>query len=453
MPQPQLTKIENPVSAERPDLAYAWYVVFALTAIYMLSFVDRQILGLLVAPMKRDLGLSDTKVGVLQGLAFGVFYTLVGLPLGRLADVRNRRNLIAAGVVAWSFFTSACSVARSFFTLFLSRMGVGFGEATLSPAAYSLISDYFPKDQIGTAISVYYMGVFFGSSLSLLVTGSVLDALRNTPFLTLPLLGTIAAWRVVFLIVGLPGALFALLAFTVREPARRGLLRTAQNHAATLSFAESWREITKRGKSVAGISIGAVFQAAPTYAITFWVPSFFQRTHHWTAGQSGRALAAILLTFGCAGMYVGGKWSDRWQRSGAYEGPLRVGVICAIGTLLLMTPATLLSDASWTLVLMGPGMFFLALPMGVTAAALQHIFPNQVRGLVSSFFLFVLNLGGLSIGPLMPGLLNDRLFHNEQMVGASIAITVGVSAVLMLLAFWLGMGPYKRDYRLMEAGA
>lgn len=445
MPQPQPVKVET-----RPGIAYAWYVVFALTAIYMLSFVDRQILGLLVAPMKRDLGLSDTKVGLLQGLAFGVFYTLVGLPLGRLADTHNRRNLIAAGVVAWSFFTSSCSVARSFFTLFLARMGVGVGEATLSPAAYSLISDYFPKDQLGTAISVYYMGVFFGSSLSLLVTGSVLDALSHTPFITIPLLGTIAAWRVVFLVVGLPGVLFALLIYTVREPLRRDLLRTAQNQAVTLSLGQAWAEIGKRAKTVTGLSIGAVFQAAPTYAITFWIPTFFQRTHHWTPGQSGRALAAILLTFGCVGMYVGGRWSDRWQRRGAPEGPSRVGVICGIGALLLMAPATLLPDARWTLFLMAPGMFFLALPMGTTAAALQHIFPNQVRGLVSSLFLFVLNLGGLSIGPLMPGLLNDRLFHNEKMVGPSIAITVGVSAVLMIAGFWYSIRPYRRDYRIME---
>lgn len=442
--------METPASPARPSLGYAWYVVFALTAIYMLSFVDRQILGLLVAPMKRDLGLSDTGVGMLTGLAFGVFYTLLGLPLGRLADTRNRRNLIAAGVVAWSFFTSACSVARSFLTLFLARMGVGVGEATLSPSAYSLISDYFPKDRLGTAISVYYMGIFFGSSLSLLVTGAMLDALAHTPFIDVPLLGTIAAWRVVFLVVGLPGVLFALLVYTVREPIRRDLLRTAENKAVALSFGESWVEIRKRGKSVAGLSIGAVFQSAPTYAITLWIPTFLQRTHHWTPGQSGRALAAILLLFGCTGMYVGGKWSDRWQRRGLPEGPLRVGVICAIGTALLMTPATLLPDAKWTLALMAPGMFFLALPMGTSPAALQHIFPNQVRGLVSSLFLFVLNLGGLSIGPLLPGVLNDHFFHDEKMIGPSIAITIGVSAVLMLVAFWYAIGPYRRDYRLME---
>src|SRR5580658_3467026 len=185
------TKTENPVIATQPEnLTYAWWVVFALTAIYMLSYTDRQILSLLVAPMKRDLGISDTRVGLLQGLAFGLFYTFMGLPLGRIADTRNRRNLIAAGVVLWSLFTSACSLARSFWTLFLARMGVGVGEASLSPAAYSLIADYFPREQLGVAISVFYMGIYLGTSLSLLVTGFIVDAVAHTPFVTLPLLGT-----------------------------------------------------------------------------------------------------------------------------------------------------------------------------------------------------------------------------------------------------------------------
>src|SRR5215472_4951670 len=217
------------------ELRGAWYVVFALTAIYMLSYVDRVILSLLVAPMKRDLGISDTRVGLLQGLAFGLFYTLMGLPLGRIADTWNRRNLIAGGVVLWSFFTSLCSVARSFWSLFLTRMGVGVGEAALSPAAYSLISDYFPKERLGVAISVFYMGVFLGTSLSLLVTGSVMDALAHTPVVTVPLLGAMASWRITFLIAGLPGVLFAFLVYTIREPKRRDMLRTETGQASRLS--------------------------------------------------------------------------------------------------------------------------------------------------------------------------------------------------------------------------
>lgn len=438
--------------ASQASLRYAWYVVFALTAIYMLSYMDRQILSLLVGPMKRDLGISDTRVGLLQGLAFGLFYTFMGLPLGRLADTRSRRKLIAVGIVLWSFFTSLCSVARSFWSLFLARMGVGVGEATLSPAAYSLISDYFPRDQLGVAISVYYMGVFFGSGLSLLLTGMIIDAVAHTPLITVPLLGTMASWRITFLLVGLPGVLFALLVYTIREPLRREVLRARDGQVSQLGFAETLGEMGKRWQSLIGVSIGAIFQAVPTYAFISWTPTYFQRAHHWTAGQSGRGLAALLLTFGCLGMYAGGRLSDAWQKRGISEGPLKVGVVCGIGTVLLMPLAYLLPQAGWTLALMGPGLFFLALPMGTSAAALQRIFPNQVRGQVSALFLFLLNLGGLTLGPLMPGLLNDRLFHSEQMLGPSLALTIGAAAVLMLAAFRLTYRSYRAHDTLMIHG-
>ncbi len=433
-------------------LGYAWYVVGALTAIYMLSYMDRQILSLLVAPMKRDLGISDTRVGLLQGLAFGVFYTLMGLPLGRMADTRSRRKLIAVGIVLWSFFTSACSVARSFWMLFLARMGVGVGEASLSPSAYSLISDYFPRERLGLAISVFYMGIFFGSSLSLLVTGAVVDALSHTPVVTVPLLGAMASWRVTFLLVGLPGVLFALLVYTIREPLRKDLLRTKAGEASQLGMREAAREIGKRWQSLLGISIGAIFQSVPTYALLSWTPTYFQRVHGWTAGQSGRGLAALLLTFGCAGMYCGGRLSDYWQKRGIAEGPLRVGVMCGVGALLLLPAAYLAPQIEWTFALLAPGIFFLSLPMGTSAASLQRIFPNQVRGQVSALFLFLLNLGGLSLGPVMPGLLNDRVFHDGKMVGASLAITIGSAAVLMVLAFRSTYGAYRNDLRNTLAG-
>ena len=438
-------------SEKRPDPRYAWYVVLALTAIYMLSYMDRQILSLLVGPMKRDLGISDTRVGLLQGLAFGLFYTFMGLPLGRIADRRSRRGLIAVGVVLWSIFTSLCSVARSFWTLFLARMGVGVGEASLSPAAYSLISDYFPKDRLGVAISVYYMGVFLGTSVSLLVTGMVVDAVAHTPVITVPLLGTMASWRITFLFVGVPGALFALLVYTIREPLRREVLRGRDGQIAQLSFAGALAEMRRRWQSLVGISIGAIFQAVPTYALISWTPTYFQRIHHWTPGQSGRGLAVLLLTFGCLGMYAGGRLSDYWQKHGISEGPLRVGVVCAIGSVLLLPLAYLLETADATMALLAPGIFFLALPMGTSAAALQRIFPNQVRGQVSALFLFLLNLGGLTLGPLMPGLLNDRVFHSEKALGLSLAITIGGASLLMLAAFRATYRAYRAHDELMHA--
>jgi MFS family permease len=447
-----MTPASAPSKSSNPPattLAYAWYVVIILTALYMLSFVDRTILSLLVGSIRRDLGISDTRIGLLQGLSFALFYTIMGLPLGRLADTRSRRNLIAAGVVVWSLFTSACSASKSFWSLFLTRIGVGVGEAGLSPAAYSLISDYFPPERLGVAISVYYMGVFLGSSLALLVGGVVVDTMTRIHTVTLPLLGTIASWRVTFLIVGLPGLLFALLVYTIKEPLRRNMLRSAQGEVARVTFAQSFGQMRIRWQSVGGISLAMVFQSMANYALISWGPTYFSRVHGWTAGQSGKALAAILLIAGCGGMYTGGRLSDRWQRRGLDEAPMRVMVLGAIGTILLLPIGTLLPDVRWTLALLYAGVFCLALPMGISAAALQRIFPNQVRGVVSALYLFVLNIGGLTLGPLLPGVFNDYLFHNGNMIGYSLSITMGGAAVLMLVTLLAAYRHYRRHYQLM----
>jgi MFS family permease len=433
----------------RPSLAYAWYVVILLTALYMLSFVDRTILSLLVGSIKRDLGISDTRIGLLQGLSFALFYTIMGLPLGRLADTRNRRNLIAAGVVIWSFFTGICSIAKSFWSLFLTRIGVGIGEAGLSPAAYSVIADYFPPERLGVAISVYYMGVFLGAGLALLVGGMVVDTMTRIPTITLPIIGTIASWRVTFLIVGAPGLLGALLVYTIKEPLRKSMLRSAQGEPSQLTFPQALGQLRLRWQSVGGISLAMVFQSMANYALVSWAPTYFVRVHGWTAGQAGRALAAILLIAGCGGMYLGGRLSDRWQRQGLDEAPLRVMVLGAIGTVLLLPIGPLLSDARWTIAFLFAGVFVLALPMGISAAALQRIFPNQVRGVVSALYLFILNIGGQSLGPLLPGVFNDYLFHNGKMIGYSLAITMGGAAVLMLLTLIAAYPHYKRHYQMM----
>src|SRR5712691_1532753 len=214
---PQASGISELSRAKEATLGYAWYVVLVLMVCYTLSFIDRQILSLLVGPIKRDLGITDTRVGLLQGLAFALFYTLLGLPMGRFADRGSRRNLIALGVFFWSLMTAVCSVARSFWSLFFARMGVGVGEATLAPSAFSLISDYFPRERLGTALSIYAMGIFIGSGLALIVGGTVVGAVTHLPAIDLPVLGTIASWRLTFLIVGLPGLLVGLILYTIRE--------------------------------------------------------------------------------------------------------------------------------------------------------------------------------------------------------------------------------------------
>lgn len=429
---------------------YMWYVVLVLTLCYTFSFADRQILSLLVGPIKRDLVLSDTEIGLLQGLAFALFYAVLGLPLGRLADTTSRRNLIAIGVFLWSLMTVGCSAARNYGSLFLARIGVGVGEAALSPAAMPLISDYFPQESLGTALSVYSMGIAIGSGLALAVGGTVVDAVSRLKTIYLPILGTIAAWRMTFIVVGAPGLLLVLLVYTIREPLRQSLLRTADGQPSKLKLAEVFAQLAKRWKSMLGLTVGMVFQSMGSWAFFAWAPTFFIRVHGWSAGQVGRALGVITLTFCCAGMYVGGRLSDRWQRRGVSEGPLKVAVASAIGVGILLGSAMMLPSARWSLTLIAPALFFIGLPNGCMYAAIQLILPNQVRGQASALFFMILNLGGLVLGPLLPGLFDDHLFKTETMIGKSVGLTVMMSSVMMLIILRATYQPYRRDYMLMN---
>ena len=221
--EPVRTPEPSPVEAPYPSIKYAWYVVAVLTFVYVFSFIDRQILNLLVKPIRRDLGISDTQMSLLMGLAFALFYTICGIPLGRLADRNSRRGMIAIGFVLWSIMTACCGLAQNFIQMLAARIGVGVGEAALSPSAYSLISDYFPKEKRATAISIYSMGIYIGSGLAFLLGGIVVSLAEKQQAWNLPIVGATRPWQVIFFIVGLPGVLLALLMFTIREPLRRGL--------------------------------------------------------------------------------------------------------------------------------------------------------------------------------------------------------------------------------------
>ena len=332
------------IESKAPAARTGWYTAVVLMLCYALSFVDRAILGLLVPQIEADLKISDTMMGLLQGFSFALFYAVMGLPLGRIADRANRRNLISLCIAFWSFFTAACAGAKIYATLFLARMGVGIGEAGLHPASYSMLSDYFAKERLGKALSVYYMGQVLGSSLALSIGGTVVQIVSRKPDVTLPVLGSIASWRLTFLIVGLPGFLFALLLLTLREPVRKGVLRTSSGEK--LSLSETLEEVRKRWQSVVGISVGFIFHAACLYGFTAWVPPYFLRVHGWSIGEAGRALGLLVIAFGCGGLYAGGYLSERWQRRGFVDAPLRVAIPCAIGILLFLVPAMLMPTAA-----------------------------------------------------------------------------------------------------------
>ena len=415
------------------NLRYAWYVALVLMLCNTLSFIDRQILGLLVTPIKQELGISDTRIGLLQGLAFGIFYTLLGLPMGRLVDSGKRRNLVAAGIFLWSLMTAACAAARGFWTLFAARMGVGVGEATLSPSAFSLLSDYFPKERLGTALSIFSMGVFFGSGSALIVGGLVI--------------GAVGSWRLTFLIVGLPGLLAALLAFTIKEPLRKNLLGGKGNK---LSLGAVFEQVKLRWQSVAGICLAFAFQALCNYAQQAWLPTYFVRAHDWQPKQAGLTLGVISLVTGLLGAYLGGRLCDRWQRDGKTDAPLRVGVLATACAGVFFSLALALPALKFQLALLVPAFFFLAMPIGSSYAALQLILPNQVRGQVGALQVFTLNLFGLMLGPFLPGFFNDYLFGNPLKVGWSLALTVGLASLLSALLFYATWRPYRAHYASMH---
>jgi MFS family permease len=198
---------------------YSWYVVGVLTLAYILSFIDRQIITLMIGPIKQDLGLTDTQMSYLIGLSFALFYTVFGFLIALAADRYNRRNIVTAGIVVWSVMTAFCGLAKGYGQLFLARMGVGFGEGALSPSALSMISDYFPREKLARAISVYSMGIAVGSGIALLVGGSIIHLVSSAATVTLPLVGELRPWQAAFVIVALPGLPLALLMLTVREPA------------------------------------------------------------------------------------------------------------------------------------------------------------------------------------------------------------------------------------------
>src|SRR5882724_12228240 len=273
----------------RTSLAYAWLVVAILMLAYVFSFVDRQILSLLVGPIRRDLGISDTKMSLLLGFSFALFYTLMGIPLGRLADRANRRGLIAAGLVVWSAMTALCGTTKNYAQLFLCRIGVGVGEASLSPAAYSMIADYFPPDRRATAFSVYSMGIYLGSGIAFLLGGLVIGFASAQGAIEIPLVGVVHPWQTVFFVIGAAGIVFSFAFFLVREPPRGGKVS-----ADGVPFSAVVRYLWQNRRTVLCHNFGFAMISFCSYGSSAWVPSYFIRTFGWQMSKVGLVYGIVV---------------------------------------------------------------------------------------------------------------------------------------------------------------
>jgi MFS family permease len=414
------------LESDYPRRPYAWTVVAILIATAVLSYTDRQVLSLLVDPIRGDMGISDTQISLLLGTAFAVIYGVAGIPLGFLADRISRRNLIFAGVSVWSLGTIACGFSHNFGEIFASRIVVGLGEAALSPAAISLISDYFPPSRRGTAVGFFLSGIAMGSGVAILIGGGVLHAIELGALAATPL-ASYAPWRMVLLVIGGPGLLWAMAILLIREPVRH----TAEGESAVgAADGGTWRATP--WARVVPIYVVLAAASFVDNAVGAWAPTLLIRDFGKDPAQIGVELG-LLLTIGFGGgVLIGGALADR---AGARGGWLRKLRVCLVSGLLILPASLLMNSPTFSLVLAGVPLYF-ALSGIVTAvgfSAILDVVPNRSRGLAMSMSFFLNVALGAGLGPTAVAVAGAHVFTAKAGLGPPLALTV-VAGYLVALA-------------------
>jgi MFS family permease len=414
---------------------------------FVLSYTDRQVLSLLIEPIKHDLRINDTQFGLLQGLAFSLFYAIVGIPISGLSDRRSRPAIIACGILVWSAATMICGLARTFALFLVARMGVGTGEATLSPATYSLISDLFPPEQLGRPTAVYSLGSFLGAGVAFLVGGAVIAlSAHSAPLVLGPI--TLKPWQIVMMTVGAPGILLsAIIALTVRDPRSTS---SRQRPAAP-----AWRAVFAFLRDQRAIFVphilGYSFSAISLFGLLSWSPAYLMRVHGLSPQAAGLALGPIALLFNGGGVLLSGILLDRRRRAGKDDGPFVIGKFGAIGLLPPLVALPFLHGLFPCLAAVAVAMFFASFPMPPSAALIQTVVPAAMRSRISAIFLFFNSLIGLGAGAAVVGMLNDSVFTGPHGIGLSLPLTAGLAASAAALVLSAGVTPLRAFARNRRA--
>ena len=404
------------------SLGYRSYVLVVLVLVYTFNFIDRQIVGILAIPIKAELHLTDSQLGLMGGLAFALFYTLLGIPIARMADRVSRTGIMTLALALWSLMTAVCGLTHSFVQLFLARVGVGVGEAGGVAPAYSLICDYFPAKERARALSVYSFGIPMGAALGIVLGGYITSLM---------------SWRMAFFIVGLAGLLITpLLKLTVREP-ERGALDPKPADAARAPTLLEVIAVLARKASFWGLSLGAASASMMGYGLFFWAPSFLVRSFHLTLLHASLGFGALVLVGGLIGIWFGGALADRYgeKRRAMYAYIPAIAFLATLpfyaggvlSTTLWISFAVLLVPTALGLVWLGPVL-----------AAVQHLVPGNMRATASALFLFINNLIGIGLGTTLIGVVSDLTrarFGSESLRYAILAGTSFYLIAALLLLF------------------
>lgn len=434
--------VSQPVSVTGSD-SYAWYVVGVLLLSSILGYIDRLVMGFLVEPIKNELLLTDTQMGMLNGFAFTVFYVLMGIPLGRLVDTRNRRNLLAICISLWSAMTALCGLAGSYISMFIARVGVGIGEAGLNPAAISIIGDLFSKQRVTRPISVFTLSFYIGGGLAIALGGQLVEYFSTLGEISLLGFDNISGWRLVFIIVGSAGFIaVALLMLTVKEPARSADPgRAAQ--AVRYSLADIFAYMKAHKMLYIWLYGGLVLFGFYMYGIQTWFAAMLMRNYGVTPGEIALPFGSIYLVFGVMGALSVSAVSGFLQARGFKEAPI---IVCTAVMAAMIVPAVsapLMPSASLALGLFALIKFCWAMAITVSFAAITIVTPGAMRGLMVGVFLVLMNITGGAFGAVVMGLLSDHLFGPENLRYA-ISLVAIVVLPLSTLAFVLGRKPFRK---------
>ncbi|MBB6192681.1 MFS family permease [Sphingobium wenxiniae] len=422
----------------QPNASGAWRAVFIMQFLYIIAMIDRNLISLMVGPIKQSLQISDFQISLLQGTAFGLFYATCGLLTGWLLDRFSRRKVVYWGISLWSVCAASCGLARTYGQLMLARFGVGAGEAVLSPASYAMLSMLFPRERLGFAIGVYGIGAILGGAISLSLGGMVIAWMASMGSVMLPIIGEVEPWQATFILFGLPGIVIAPIVFLISSRADRPAVAISERPHSTFG---AFLRVRRAYLTWHFFGFGLVTLLA--YGHAAWFPTYLVRHFHLNMAAIGNILALSTAIGGVAGFLSAGAIADRWFGRGTTDAHFRYALIATLA-LTVVGVCTFLVNSLVISIIFAGICYMLFSISGLAAAHLQIITPPELRARTSALYLFVINVIGLCTGPSMVAAFTDFLFRNPDRVGSSLMLTYAIFGPLAVTAFWMGRAPARQ---------